>query len=245
VAKFTQNDVWADTLRLTRLHWVALVAIAGVFNFLPVLVVNHYFPFPETGAEVDNARALAILGAFLRENLIWYVLQSFVVMIGSATMLRLVFGRNVTVGAALWFGILLLPVYSLMLLFTNLAICVGLILLIVPGLFLIGRLFPAAPVMVAEDRRHPIETIRRAFALTEGHGWQIVGLYILVALPGAILIFAVESLTGSLFILLAGQELGKLLTGILLAILNAALATLLTMLSAAVYRALVPEAARG
>lgn len=242
MSKFTQNDVWDDTLRLTRRHWVALVAIAGVFNFLPVLVVNHYVPFPEIGEEVDPAHALAIMGAFLRQNIIWYALQSFVVMIGSAAMLRLVFASNVTVGGALRFGVMLLPVYSLMLFCTNLAICVGLILLLVPGLWLIGRLLPAGAAMVAEDRRHPIETIGRTFALTAGHGWRIVALYILVALPGAILIFAVESLTGSLFILLAGQELGKLLTGILLAILNAALATLLTMLSAAVYRALVPEA---
>jgi hypothetical protein len=240
VSRFTQNDVWEDALRLTRLHWRSLVAIAGVFNFLPVLLVNHFFPFPETQAE--GAQAMEILGAFLRQNLVWFVLESFVVMIGSAAMLRLVFARGVTVGGALWFAILLLPSYSLMLVLTNFAACIGLVLLIVPGLYLVGRLFPAAPAMVAEDRRHPIETIRRAFTLTEGHGWQILGLYILVALPGGILIFAVESLTGSLFILLAGQDLGKLLTGILLAVLNAALATLITMLSAAVYRALVPEA---
>jgi len=241
VARFTQNDAWADTLRLTRTHWAALIAIAGVFNFLPVLLVNHFVPWPEPAPDTEAGRALAIYGAFLRHNAIWFVLQSFVIMTGSAAMLRLVFRKGVTVGGALRFGIMLLPVYSLMLVFINLAVCIGLVLLLVPGLYLVGRLFPASAAMVAEDRRHPIETIRRAFALTGGHGWQILGLYILVALPGAILIYAVEAASGSLFIYLAGQELGKLLTGILLAALNAVLTTLITMLTAAVYRALAPQ----
>ena len=241
MAKFTQNDAWADTLRLMRTHWGALVAIAGVFNFLPVLLMNHLLPWPEPAPGIEPARALAMLGTFLRQNLIWFALQSFVVMIGSAAVLRLVFRQNVTVGGALWFGILLLPAYSLMLLFTNLAVCIGLVLLLVPGLYLIGRLFPAGAAMVAEDRRNPIETIRRAFALTEGHGWQILGLYLLVAIPGGVLVYAVQAVSGSLFILIAGQGLGKLLAGIVIAALNALLTTLLTMLSAAVYRALAPQ----
>jgi hypothetical protein len=245
VAKFTLNMVWDDGLRLLRLHWVPLVAIAGVFNFLPVLLVNHFFPWPETPDSMDPAHALALTGAYLRQNLIWFVLQSFVVMIGSAAMLRFVFASNVTVGGALRFGLLLLPAYSIMLLFANLASLVGMLLLIVPGLYIAGRLFPAGAAMVAEDRRHPIETIRRAFALTEGHGWRITLLLIVVTLVGMILLLALESLTGSVFILLAGQELGKLLTGIVVALVTAATATLLTMLSAAVYRALAPEAARG
>ena len=241
MAKFTQNETWADTLRLMRTHWAAFVAIAGVFNFLPVLLVNHFLPWPDFPPDMAPARALNMLGSFLRHNLIWFVLQSFVVMIGSAAMLRLVFRQNITVGAALWFGVLLLPAYSLLLLFTNLAVCIGLVLLIVPGLYLAGRLFPAGAAMVAEDRRHPIDTIRRAFALTKGHGWQILALYILVALPGGVLIYAVQAVTGSLLILIAGQALGTFLSGIIVAALNAAVTTLLTILSAAVYRALAPQ----
>ena len=241
MAKFTQNQAWEDALRLTRTHWVALVAIAGVFNFLPVLLVNHFVPWPEPAPEVEPAVALAIMWTFFRENLLWFVLQSFVIMMGSAAMLRLVFARGVTVGGALLFGAMLLPVYSIMLLITNLAVIIGLLLLLVPGLYVCGRLFPAGAVMVAEDRRNPIETIRRTWALTEGHGWLVLGLYILVALAGGILLFAVEKLTGIVFILAAGQELGRFLTEIVLALLTAALATLITMLGAAVDRALVPK----
>ena len=100
MAKFTQNDAWADTLRLMRTHWGALVAIAGVFNFLPVLLANYFLPWPDPSPDMEPARALAIYGSFLRHNLIWFVLESFVIMIGSAAVLRLVFRRTVTLGGA-------------------------------------------------------------------------------------------------------------------------------------------------
>lgn len=240
MAKFTQNDVWEDALRLTRTHWPAFVAIAGVFIFLPTLLLNHFIVRPDT-SELEDAAAIAAFGAFLRENLIWYVLQSFIVMIGSAAMLRLVFARGVTIGGALWFAILLLPVYSLMLFLANFAVVIGLVLLLVPGLYLQGRLFVAGAAMVAEDRRHPIETIRRAWTLTEGHGWLILGLYLMVWLAGTIVVLAAQQLSGILFILVAGQALGQLLSGIVVAVLTALVTTLLTMISAAVYRALAPQ----
>jgi hypothetical protein len=238
VTKFSQNAAWADTLQLTRAHWAALVAIAGVFNFLPVLLVNHFFPLPEATAST------AVWRLFIREAILWYALESFVVMIGSAAMLRLVFARGGTVGGALLFAILLLPAYSTLLILNGTLVFFGLLLLIVPGLYLWGRLIPAGAAMVAEDSRRPIRMMKRSFEITSGNGWQVFGLYVLVLLPGAVLIFAVEQVSGLLFILVAGQDLGKLLTEIILALLNAALATLLTILSAAIYRALAaPEAA--
>jgi hypothetical protein len=240
VTKFSQNAVWADTLTLVRGNLAALVAIAGVFNFLPVLLVNHFFPLPDVAA--TDPHLVAVWRAFIREAGLWYVLESFVVMIGSAAMLRLVFARGGTVGGAIMFGIVLLPAYSLLLVLNGLLVFLGLLLLIVPGLYLWGRLVPAGAAMVAEGRRKPIEAMKRSFELTVGNGWAVLGLYVLVLLPGAVLILAIERVGGILFILVAGQDLGKLVTGILLALLNAALSTLLTLLSAAIYRALAgPE----
>jgi hypothetical protein len=162
-------------------------------------------------------------------------------MTGSAAMLRLVFASGGTVGGALVYAILLLPVYSILIVLVNLAVGAGMALLIVPGLYLWGRLLPAGPAMVAEDRRNPIDALRRGFALTKGHGWLSIGLYVLVAIPGAILMLVLSQLGGIAFILAAGQELGTLLATILLCALQALLTTLLTMLTAALYRALAPQ----
>jgi hypothetical protein len=241
VAKFTQNEVWADTLRLTRTHLAALIAIAGVFNFLPTLLVNHFYPMadPSDGAGVQERVQLML--DYYRANALPVVLQSFVVMTGSAAMLRLVFARGGTVGGAILFAIALLPVYSVLVVLLNLAVGAGFMLLFVPGLYLWGRLIPAGPAMVAEDRRNPIDALKRGFALTEGHGWLIIGLYLLVVIPGTILAVVIWQLSGILFILAAGQELGGLLSMIVLCAAEAAVTTVLTMLTAAVYRALAPQ----
>ncbi len=240
MAKFNQNEVWADAVRLTRTHWPALIAIAGVFVFLPTLLVNHFFPMGDPPTGPDLQPVIQFILDYYRENALPVVLQSFVVMTGSAAMLRLVFASGGTVGGALLFAIALLPVYSILVVLTNLAIGFGLALLIVPGLYLWGRLLPAGPAMVAEERRNPLDALKRGFELSKGHGWLVVSLYLLVMIPGGILMLVVSQLSGIAFILAAGQPLGTLLGMIVLCALQALLAALLTMLSAAIYRALAP-----
>jgi hypothetical protein len=241
VAKFTQNEVWADTLRLTRAHWAALFAIAGAFNFLPTLLINHFFPMPEPAPGADLQTMLRAIIDYYRDNALALVLQSFVVMVGSAAMFRLVFARSGTVGGALVFALLLLPVYSILVVLTNLAVGAGFALFIVPGIYLWGRLLPAAPAMVAEERRNPVDALKRGFALSAGHGWLIVAVYLLIAIPGSIVAILLGQLSGILFILAAGQETGTFLATIVLCAGSAAVTALLTMLTAAIYRALAPQ----
>ena len=240
MAKYTQNAVWADTLKLTRTHWAALIAIAGVFNFLPTLLVNHFYPMPDPVADADVQARFQLILDYYRDNALPVVLQSFVVMVGSTAMLRLVFARSGTVGGALLFAVALLPVYSILIVLENLAVGAGFMLLIAPGLYLWGRLLPAGPAMVAEERRNPIDALKRGWALSEGHGWLNIGLYLLVAIAAGILMMAIGSVTGIAFRAAAGQELGSLLAMIVLCAMQAVAATLFTMLTAAIYRALAP-----
>jgi len=240
---FSYNAVWEDTGRLLKAHGALLAAIAGVFVFLPTLLVGHFFPPPEPPEGMAIEEYFRIFLAYMKANAIWFVLQSFVIMAGTAAMLRLALAPRVTVGAALTFGVMLLPVYSILAVLTNVIVLLGALLLIVPGLYLWGRVLPAGPAMVAEDRRNPIDALKRGFALSQGRGWAILGLLLLVMIPGGILIWVIEQLAGILFILAAGQETGLLLTAIVYCALNAIFAIVLTMLSAAIYRALAaPEA---
>jgi len=235
------NDVWADTLRLTRAHWGALIAISGAFIFLPTLLVNHFFPMGEPPAGPDMQVYLQFMIDYYRENSIPIVLQSFVTMTGAAAMLRLVFAQGGTVGGAIGFAISLLPAYSILLVIIGLGVGAGFALFIVPGAYLWGRLLVAGPAMVAEQRRNPIDALKRGFALSAGHGWLNLGMYLLVAIPGTILMVVLSKLSGIVFILAAGQQLGTLLATIVLCAAEAVLIALLAMLSAAIYRALAPK----
>lgn len=240
---FSYNAVWDDTGRLLRAHGALLAAIAGVFVFLPTLLVGHFLPPPEVPDGMELREYLRIFLGHLKENSLWLVLESFVIMVGSAAMLRLALGPRVTVAGAIRFGLVLLPAYSILSVMTNVMVLAGMLLLIVPGLYLWGRVLPAAPAMVAEERRNSIDALKRGFALSAGRGWAILGLVLLVMIPGAILAWVIERLAGIALILAAGQELGKMLTAIVYCALNAMLTIVLVMLSAAIYRALAaPEA---
>jgi hypothetical protein len=168
----------------------------------------------------------------------WFVLGGLFAMVGTAAMLRLVFARESTVGAALGFGLMLLPFYFLLQLLGGLMVGIGFVLLIVPGLYLIGRVAPAAAVMVAEMRRNPVDTISRSFAITKGRGWAVFGLVFIVGMVGGISVSVADTLFGIVFHLAAGHDLGTLLTAIVSCALSAAFATLIVMLYAAIYRAL-------
>jgi membrane-anchored glycerophosphoryl diester phosphodiesterase (GDPDase) len=115
----------------------------------------------------------------------------------------------------------------------------GFALFIIPGIYLLGRLIVAAPAMVAENRRNPIQAIGESWRLTKGRGWAIAGLVLVVGIAGGLLTFVVLAVLGSVFILVGGREgIGGLLVLILNAALNAALYTVIIVLIAAVYRAL-------
>lgn len=233
--KFSYSAVWEDTIGLVREHVSLLAAIAGVFIFMPALLIAALLPHPPSGDA--NGLVPAII-EYYRSIWFWLILQSVVSLVGTAAMLRLVLAPGVSVGAALAFGLTLLPFYFLLSLLTSVMVGLGFLLLIVPGLYLAGRLVPAAAAMVAEDLRNPLDVIQRCFALTRGHGWAIFWLVFLVAFVGVIAVGVVSALVGIVFILAAGQQLGTLLTTIVSSALGAGYATLLLVLYAAIYRAL-------
>jgi hypothetical protein len=99
----------------------------------------------------------------------------------------------------------------------------GLLLLLLPGLWVIVRGFLTSIVVVLEDRKG-MDAIKRSFALTKGQAWRIVGLMLLpllLALIVLILCDMVVLVVGSftlhdqaglqLLIGTAGDVLGQLL----------------------------------
>lgn len=70
-------------------------------------------------------------------------------------------------------------------LLAGLGIAVGLILLIVPGLFLLTIWAVIAPVIVIEKRR-ALESFGRSRELVRGHGWTVFGIVLITGLLSAI-----------------------------------------------------------
>lgn len=236
--KFSYSAVWADTVALLRSHASLLLTVAGVFLFLPTLLVAHFLPQPEA---TSFERLAQLWGEYASANWHWLLLSRLIGMIGSIAILLLVFSRGITVGGAIAASLALLPAYFLASLLGSVAIFIGFLLLIVPGLYLMGRLGPLNAVVVAEGHKNPIAALRRCWALTQGQGWAVLGLFLIVALAAAIVVAVASNLLGIVFVLVAGRDVGALLTLIVATAGNAAMMTLVLVLAAAVYRQLSGE----
>ena len=233
--KFSSSAAWAETTAMARRNPGLIATVAGVFIFLPYMILAYLLPPPDTS---DPSRVLEVIGTYFTSNLHWFLLQGVVAMVGTIAILLLVFSRDISVGGAIGATIPILPFYFLASLVGGLIVGLGFLLLIVPGLYLWGRLAPLGPVVVAENRRNPIDAVTRTFALTRNKGWAIFFYILLVAVAAAILFAVVGALVGMILVLILGQNLGGLLATIVGAAFDAALAVLLTLVGAGIYRQL-------
>jgi hypothetical protein len=233
--KISYSAVWADAMNLLRAHGSLVATVAGVFILLPWLLVAYFLPPPETS---DPARVIEAMTEYYSANWPWLLLNNLVAMAGAGAVLMLVFRPGITVGGAIVAAAAILPFYFLASVLSSLIMMAGLLLLIVPGLYLFGRLATVTTIVVAEERRNPVDAVRRSFALTKGNGWAVLGLILLVAIAAVVLTSVVTWVVGILFVLVAGQDLAATLVLILRAAANAGTVCLLLLLIAAIYRQL-------
>lgn len=239
--KLSYSAIWDDSVALVRAHGSLAAALAGVFLFLPALLVQQFAgPLePLAGTPQDLLHLSAAVQVYFYAHWPVIVAARLAETIGSIAILKLALGpRGTSVGGAIVAGLVLLPSYFAAFVLANMAMVFGFLLLIVPGIYLMGRLIPFAPVIVAEERRNPIAALTRALALTRGHGWSIAGLILLVLIAAAIVSGVAASLFGILFVLALGKGLGTFLTTTLAAAIAAAVGIVTLFLYAAIYRAL-------
>ena len=86
--------------------------------------------------------------------------------------------KGVSIGAALGDGLRYFFPLFIVALLVGLGTLIGLILLVIPGLFLMVRWAVSAPAALIE-REGPTHSIGRSAELTEGHRWAIFGLVLL------------------------------------------------------------------
>jgi len=133
-------------------------------------------------------------GGFSPSQLLAFVIQSVLTQLLVATISFATFqylrGQQVSIGECLSRGLsLIAPVIGVAFL-AGLAVGIGMILLIIPGIIVAVMLWVAIPVAVVE-RPGVIESLKRSADLTKGQRWTIFGIVlvigIILAVIGAIL----------------------------------------------------------
>lgn len=232
--RFSYDRVWADAVALLRADRSALVALAGAFLVLPSLLLGHFLPIDASGDDMLKA----MVDHFSR-HWPWHLAATLVQILGQIVILRLFLHRDGrTVGGAIAASFALVPTYFAATFLANFMTGIGILLLILPGLYIFARVSVAGAAIVAERQMNPIDALQRSFALTRGQGWRILGLFALVYVVGLVAGVVASQVLGSLFILAAGREIGLLLALIVSSIVAAATEVVVLAVSAALYERL-------
>jgi hypothetical protein len=193
-----------------------LLMPAALVLFIPVAVVNGL-------VAVGDVTLLGILIVLVASTVASFWFQGMVV---EAARDILDGRRDYTLGSLLSSVTPVLGALVVAGILAGLGIGIGLILLIVPGLFLLTIWAVIAPVIVVE-RMGAIDAFRRSRALVKGHGWQVFGVIVVLFIVQFLLSSVIQAVADSVADSFAGYAIADLLVHILIAPLTALAAAVL------------------
>lgn len=173
--------LWPETVALVRRHADFLLPVGGAFLFLPQLLFAWHVGDADPKLLFRGERfvgdALAFAGLILVSQLGQLVIAFMAVRdgTGGSTLGELLGqgGRRLLPATAAW-------------LMQGLAVGFGLVLFILPGLWLLARLALVLP-LVATDEPDPVNALGASWRLTNGHALRILAMLSLL-LVGFLLI---------------------------------------------------------
>lgn len=237
---FSYDRAWQDLVAMFRDSWALLLTLAGVFVFFPAFALFVFAPMPEAQPDGTPQAAIELIYTYYQNTMIWLLLVNAIGAFGQAAVLSLLLDRaRPTVGEALGVAAGLFPAYFVVQFLTNFATGAGLMLLLVPGIYLLGRFAVAGPLLIAERLGNPIRALSAGWQATDKRGWRIAGLVLLVFIVSWITMSAATSIITILGSLLVSESTRPLVGGFAGALSSAGVSLLLTVLSAAIYRQLV------
>lgn len=229
------SGVFADAGAMWRSERDLLLRVAAVFLFLPQLAIALLIP-PLDSASVPREALGEAMIAWYGANLHWFVLVLVVQLAGAGVVLGLLLDpRRPSVGEAIARALRLLPLLTLGMLGSMLLISAGSFLLVVPGLYMLGRTALVTAILVAEPERGFLGGFAAALERTHGAGWKLFVALASIWIAGMV----AASLSGAFADALGPY--GKLLGDASVALFGTAVTMAQVMVQAAAYRALPPK----
>jgi hypothetical protein len=180
------GEILSTAFQLYQRHWRTLLAIAAVV-VVPLTLLQYLVgDWLRTQGEVTTnqvtstsfwAAASASLLAAVFALLLYQVLTGAITRAVAAE----VAGEDPSVEQSYRFGFARLGPVLLVSVLVGLAVLGGLILLVIPGIYIGVRLAVSIQALVVEGRRGT-EAMRRSWALVGGHWWHAFGTLIVAAL---------------------------------------------------------------
>jgi hypothetical protein len=235
--KFSYDRAWADAVSMAQRHSEILTVLAGMFLLIPNFIRELFLPVPKIAD--FGAESLNKLEGYFAAN-IWPLLAlNLLILLGVSAILGLLLdARKPTVAQALTTAFVMLPSILVLNMLTNFMIGIGLVLLALPGIYLLGRLSVATSWQMASRAMNPLAAINQSFALTRSLGWRIAGFILLITFVAAIAGNAVSAVTGVFLAFLTTPAIAVQISAFVSAITAAITLFVSVMISAAIYRQL-------
>lgn len=235
--KLSYDAVWQDILGMLKAHADIILIVAGAFMFLPTLAQAIYLPPPEM--DRFDQQAMRDLALYYEANIVPLLSLRLVTLLGTGTLLALfLHPSRPTVGGAISAAARMLPTLFFVSLIEQMMMLGGLVLFIVPGLYVIARTAVSDAAVMADDLGNPLKAIARSFALTRGLGWQVFGLVAILAVVTWVASSALVAIVGIPTQLLLPEGGALIARNVLSAITPTAMMLVFVLLSASFYRAL-------
>ena len=193
-----------------------LLIPAALVVFVPVAIISGLIYAGDVG----------LLGALLVAALATIATYWFQGMVVEAAEDLLDGRRDHTVGSLLRSVTPVLGALIVVGILAGIAIGIGLLLLIVPGLFLLTIWAVLAPVVVLE-KKSAFEAFGRSRELVRGHGWQVFGVIVVLFLLQFIISAVIQAIANGVSDSFAAFALSDLIVRLLVAPLSALAAAVL------------------
>lgn len=220
--KFDGNLVWKQATATMAANRDLVLALAGVFFFLPSFALVMLIKQPDLAPGPTPEQMMKVLEPFFANAAPWFLLASIIQSVGQVTLLQLLgSGGRATVGQALRAGLGALLTYIAMQLIIGFLISVllffvgGMASMISPVLGLAlgiyvacqayGRFIVGGAVVVLEREKNPFAALLESVALSRGNGFRIGNFLFLLATAAFFLLVVVKLLVG----ILAAVTLGE------------------------------------
>lgn len=193
-----------EALRFWRLHFLPLLLVClpfAVFTWGAELLLGPML-------EVDDEQKLTGINPLSVVITLALRVWADAALIGQLGALQA--GRARSTGECMLFGLTVFPALVLVELMVSAAMSLGLLLLILPGLWAFVRL-SLSHFAVALERRSPMEALQSSIQRTQPVQWIMLGSWVLLMLFGASITSLVGDLSRSLF---GGGGVALLLTNL-------------------------------
>jgi ABC-type multidrug transport system fused ATPase/permease subunit len=214
-AKLDVARVFERIFEIYRDQFTLLIPAALVV-FVPVAIVSGLI----------YAGGVTVLGALLVAAIATIATYWFQGMVVEAARDILDGRRDHTVGTLVRSATPVIGPLVVAGILAGIGIGIGLILLIVPGLFLLTIWAVLAPVIVIE-RRSALESFGRSRELVRGHGWQVFAVILVLFILQAVVSAVIQTIANGVSDSFVGFALGDLLLRVLVAPLSALAAAVL------------------